>query len=105
MNKEKKDNKPITIDIAQLFKIDPEKMKLDIGHIHYSNVAYIQVNPRDVQLDFLQMPGIPSSDGTVVKTSRIYLSHSAAKRLAETILSTLKTASDSGGIEQIQLKE
>ncbi|MBN1390829.1 MAG: DUF3467 domain-containing protein [Candidatus Thermoplasmatota archaeon] len=75
------------------------------SNIHYTNVAYIQVNPRDVQLDFLQMPGIPSNDGTIVKTSRVYLSHSTAKKLAETILSTLKTASDAGGIEQIPLKE
>ncbi len=91
--------KQITVDIGKLFRIDPNKIQPEINHVHYSNVAYIQVNPRDTIIDFLQMPGLPDDDTSIVKTTRIYLSHIAAKRLAETILTTLDTALDSEGIE------
>ncbi len=89
----------ITIDISRLFKVDPDNIQLDVDHVHYSNVAYIQVNQRDVQVDFLQLPGIPSENGTMAKTTRIYLSHVAAKRLGETLLQTLKDANEAGRIE------
>ena len=96
---EEKEKAKVTIDISKLFKLDPDEIKLDVDHVHYSNVAYIQVNQRDVQVDFLQLPGIPKENGTMAKTTRIYLSHISAKRLAETLLQTLKNASEGGQIE------
>ncbi len=103
--KEKKSNKgQVTIDISNLFKVDPEQIKLDVDHVHYSNIAYIQINQRDVQIDFLQLPGIPEEGGTKAKTTRIYLSHTAAKRLAETINTTLKNAVEMGGLEKLELE-
>lgn len=94
-----KEKGKITIDISELFKLDPDEIKLDVDHVHYSNLAYIQVNQRDVQVDFLQLPGIPRENGTMAKTTRIYLSHVAAKKLGETLLQTLEEATDAGGIE------
>ena len=105
MEEDRKNDKHISIDIGSLFQIDPERIKPEIDHVHYSNVAYIQINQRDVQIDFLQMPGIPEEGGSRVKTTRIYLSHSAAKKLSETIMTTLKNASDSGGLEIFKLEE
>ena len=105
MDDDKANKKPISIDIGNLFQIDPERIKQEIDHVHYSNISYIQVSPRDVQIDFLQMPGIPENVGSRVKTTRIYLSHVAAKRLAETITTTLKDASDSGGLDFFKPEE
>jgi uncharacterized protein DUF3467 len=99
------DKEQVSIDIGELFQIDPERIKPEIDHVHYSNVAYVQVNQRDVQMDFLQMPGIPEEGGSRIKTTRIYLSHFAAKKLAETIMTTLKNASDSGGLEIFKPEE
>lgn len=96
------ENEEITIDIEKLYKLDPDRMEIDIDHVHYSNVAYVQVQPRDVQLDLLQMPGIPEEGKNKVKTTRVYLTHATAKKLAETILSTLDIASkntDPGSIQ------
>lgn len=93
------DEKENTINLGDIFRIDPENIKADIKCVHYSNVAYVQVNQRDVQIDFMQMPGITGENGTEVETNRIFLSHSAAKKLSETIIQTLEKAKESGKLD------
>ena len=56
---------PTTIDIRDMYKFKPEDLTLDISATYYSNVAYIQVAPRDVIIDFLGLPGTKKDEKMV----------------------------------------
>ena len=91
-----------TIDIRDLYKYQPEDLVLDISTTHYSNITYMQVAPREVLLDFLEMPGIKKDGKMVVKGVRIYMSHVAAKALIESLDKLLEDTYESGHIEKLE---
>jgi hypothetical protein len=76
---------PADIDLAAAYKHDAQDLVTDITVSRYSNLAYIQVTPRDVCIDFLEMPGIRRGERMVVSGARIHMSHEAARRLAEAL--------------------
>jgi len=80
------------IDLKAAYKYDPAELSTEITVSRYSNLAYIQVSPRDVCIDFLEMPGIRRGGKMVVGGARIYMSHDSAKRLAETLGDVLEKA-------------
>ena len=87
--------------LQSAYNPDSTEMKVHVDSTDYSNMAYILVSYRDVMVDFLQMPGQIEDDGkNHVHAHRIFMSHAAAKALAESILNTLENAHDSGQFEQ-----
>ncbi len=92
---------PKQYDFQSIYNPEKIDLKIKVESHDYSNLAYINVSYRDIMIDFLKMPGTVTDDGkTVVPANRIYMSHSAAKSLAESILKTLDEAYDSGQLEQ-----
>ena len=96
------DGKTITIDFGALYKFKPEDMSIDISNTFYSNHAYIQVMNRDVFIDFLQIPGVKKDDVVRVNGTRIYLTHSHAKKLANSILGVIDNAHKEGKLESFE---
>ncbi|MFP4052026.1 MAG: DUF3467 domain-containing protein, partial [Thermoplasmata archaeon] len=76
---EDKEKSQVTIDLNEIYKFEPEDIEIDIENESYSNLAYIQVAHRDLQIDFLKMPGIQEEDKQKVKGTRIHMSHAAAQ--------------------------
>ncbi|OGS56048.1 MAG: hypothetical protein A3K60_02800 [Euryarchaeota archaeon RBG_19FT_COMBO_56_21] len=74
----------------------------DITITRYSNLAYVQASPRDVCVDFLEMPGVKKDGKMVVNGTRVYMSHVAAQKLGEVLQSVLKKAIQNGGIERLK---
>ena len=70
------------VDLNDLYSVDPENIQLDISVVRYSNLAYVQANPRDIIIDFLEMPGTKKEDKLIINGTRIYLTHFSAKKLA-----------------------
>jgi hypothetical protein len=80
-----REDQPVSVDLRRLYAFAPSDLSLDIASSHYSNLAYVQVTHRDVYIDFLEMPGTKRDGKMAVKGVRIYMSHPAAKRLAEVL--------------------
>lgn len=91
------------MDLGEIYKVDPSKITPDISITRYSNMAFIQCMPRDVCIDFLELPGIRKEDRVMVNGTRIYLSHVAALRLAEALTNVINKANDDKGIEPLFL--
>lgn len=93
---------PEKIDVGNAYKSSPEKFVVDISSTHYSNVTYIQVAPRDVILDFLAFPGVRKGEEDIVSGVRIFLPHTAALRLSETLKKLLENCYNDGKIEALE---
>ena len=91
--------KPVLIDLGEIYRSDPKDIVPDISAVHYSNLAYIQVTHRDVYIDFLQMPGIGKGDKVSLNGTRVYMSHVAAKKLAEALEGVLEQVYSRGEME------
>ena len=90
----------VTIDLANLYKFDPEDLVADIKTSTYSNLAFIQVTHRDVFIDFFEMPGTKKDGKMVMPGTRVYMSFAAAQRLSEALTGILEKAHKDGGMEQ-----
>lgn len=95
----------ITINLGELYKFDAKDLQVDITEVKYSNLAWIQIGPRDVMIDFLEMPGIKKDNKTVINGTRIYMSHVTAERLSKVLGDILKNVQNRGGIEQLSFKK
>jgi hypothetical protein len=91
----------VAISQAQLFGFDPATTRADVALNWYSNFAFVSAGPRDLWIDFLQVPGIPQQGQTVVPTCRVYLSHVAAEKLAQALLQVLRDAAAGGRLEKL----
>jgi len=89
----------VTIDLANLYKFDPEDLVADIKTSTYSNLAFIQVTHRDVFIDFFEMPGTKKDGKMVMPGTRVYMSFAAAQRLSEALTGILEKAHRDGGME------
>lgn len=100
-----KKQESVVIDLRELYKFDPKDVQPDISVVRYSNLAYIQVTARDVYIDFLEMPGIKKDGKVLANGTRIYMGHSAAQKLAETLENVLEQVHSSGKMEIYTVKE
>ena len=100
-SKEQGEKTTMGIDLKEMYKIDPREMTPEITVTRYSNLAYVQVAPRDVYIDFLEMPGVKREGKTLVNGTRVYMSHVAAQRLGEVLQGILKKVAKEGGIEKL----
>ena len=91
--------KSVLIDLGEIYRFNPEDIVPDISAVQYSNLAYMQVTHRDVYIDFLQMPGIKKGDKVFLNGTRIYMSHVAAKKLAEALQGILEQVHSRGEME------
>lgn len=99
-NTKKTDAESMTIDISEMYKYRKEDLMTDISSSAYSNLAYVQATHRDLYIDFLEMPGIKKDDGKMhIKGARIYMSHSAAQKLAKALSGILKKVHSDSGME------
>ena len=94
LNKGKMGEMSLNIDFGEIYQIDPKNISVDVSSVYYSNIAFIQVNQRDILVDFLQFPGIKKDGKTVVNGVRVYMPFSAALMLSEVLQNSLKMASD-----------
>jgi hypothetical protein len=92
----------ITLNVKDMYDYDPKKVKAKIISTHYSNQAWLQVNHRDVLIDFLQIPGVPEGENTSVPAVRIYLTHSHAQKLANLVLNILKNLDEKDKLEKYE---
>ncbi len=99
---EEKKNSQITIDLNEIYEFEPEDIEIDIENEAYSNLAYIQVGHRDLQIDFLKMPGTKKEDKQKVKGTRIHMSHAAAQKMAEKLLGILEKSYEEEPFEQYE---
>ncbi len=89
-----------TLDLSRLYTFNQEDPGIDISSTAYSNLAYVQASHRDISIDFLQMPGIRGEDGRMkIKGTRIFMSHSAAQKLASAISEILEKLHSEGRME------
>ena len=95
-----KDKQVVTIDLADLYKFNPEDLIADIRTSAYSNLAYVQVTHRDVVIDFFEMPGTKKDGKMVLPGTRVFMSFAAAQRLSEALTGILEKAHRDGGMEQ-----
>jgi len=93
-------NQTITVDLAELYKFNPEDLVTDIKESAYSNLAFIQVTHRDVFIDFFEMPGMKRDGKMVMPGMRIYMSFAAAQRLSEALTAVLEKSHRNGEMEQ-----
>ncbi len=91
---------PLQFDITQMYEYDPAESAPDITVVRYSNLAYVQVTPRDVYIDFLEMPGVKRDGKMAVNGTRVYMSFVAAKRLSEVLAGVLDQVHERGAMEQ-----
>jgi hypothetical protein len=78
------------------------KVKVIVQHTSYSNLAYVQVSPRDVFVDFLEAPGAPEGEDFVVRVVRVYMSHVAARSLSEVLSGLIERVRKTGKIEKLE---
>ena len=83
-------NKTIEIDLTEWMRIDSKNIVPDVSVVRYSNYAVVQVMQRDIYIDFLELPGVKRDGKVVVNTTRMYLTHSHAQKLAKSILEVLE---------------
>lgn len=95
----------ITIDMRELYKFDVKDMQVDITAVKYSNLAWIQITPRDVVIDFLELPGVKKDGKIIINGTRIYMSHVAAQKLSEVLGNTLLKVHNQGEIEKLSIKK
>jgi hypothetical protein len=95
----------ISMDIKELYKFKPEDLTIGISSTHYSNVTYMQVAPRDVVLDFLELPGIIKDGKMVIEGTRIYMSHVAAQTLVEKLGKLLENSYNNGDIAKLEFSK
>jgi rhodanese-related sulfurtransferase len=95
-----KGKQAVIIDLADLYKFEPEDLLADIKTSAYSNLAYIQVTHRDVVIDFFEMPGTKKDGKMVLPGTRVFMSFAAAQRLSEALAGILEKAHRDGGMEQ-----
>ena len=79
----------LTIDLAKLAHLDWANVKLEQDFVSYSNHALVQASPRDIWVDFMTLPGERVDGRDVVRGVRVFMTHIAARRLAESILGVL----------------
>ena len=90
----------IVVDIGELYSFDAKDLVLDVTQVSYSNLAYITITPRDVFIDFLEMPGIKRDGKALINGTRIFMSHVAAKALADRLTETLEQVHSTGKMEE-----
>lgn len=101
-SEEPETEEPETVDVGDAYKPTSDEIVVDILSSYYSNITYMQVAPRDVILDFLAFPGTRKDDKNVVSGVRIYMSHTAARSLAEKLGKLLEDAYKAGKIEELK---
>jgi len=99
MTEEQETERKIEIPFKKLYAFSPEDVEINIESSFYSNVAYINVNHRDVIIDFLETPGVKSDGKHKIFGKRILMTHTAAKKLADVIINTLSQAEKSEDFE------
>lgn len=90
----------IVVDIGKLYKYDKKDLVPDINVVGYSNLAYITISPRDVFIDFLEMPGVKRDGKVLINGTRIFMSHVAAKALADRLNEILEQVHSDGKMEE-----
>jgi len=88
----------VNINLMDLYKFEPKDLVVEIDGEHYSNHAMIQVTDKDVYIDFLSMPGIKKDGKMVLRGTRIFMPHSSAQTLAESLGNTLEIVNKDGGM-------
>jgi hypothetical protein len=78
-----------------------KKLRLEVKQVTYANLAYVQVSPRDVFIDFIQAPGLPRGEDVLVEIVRVFLTPPAAKSLAETLGRVVEQVRKSGKFERL----
>ncbi len=79
-----------------------KKVLMSVKEARYANVAFVQVSPRDVFIDFIQAPGLPDGDEVRVDVTRIYLSPPAAKSLADVLANLVQKLQKEGQFEKLE---
>ena len=99
-NKTSESDEGIVVDIGELYRYDAKDLVPDITQVCYSNLAYITIGQRDVFIDFLEMPGIKRDGKVLINGTRIFMSHVAAKALADRLTETLEQVHSAGKMEE-----
>ncbi len=91
--------KVISLDIGKFYKFEQEDFEIDITTVRYSNNCYIQVMGQDVFVDFLELPGVKKDGKLIANATRIYMTHTQAKKLVETLGGVLENSYKAGRLE------
>lgn len=90
-----------TGELANLYSRS-KKLRMSVKESRYANLAFVQVSPRDVFIDFIQAPGLPDGDEIRVDVTRIYLSPPAAKSLADVLSDLVAKLQKAGQFEKLE---
>jgi hypothetical protein len=86
-------------ELLSLYKGDAEP-NLKILDSFYSNIALVQITPRDFAIDFIRAPGEVRDGKLEVVGMRIVLPHTAALALAKVIPKLFEKGDKEGKIER-----
>ena len=89
----------MNINVLDLYKFEPSDLTIEIAEEHYANFALVQVTPNDVYIDFLPMPGIKREGKMVLRGIRVFMPHSVAQKLGETLGHVLEAVHKDGRME------
>jgi hypothetical protein len=95
----------VSFDLREMYDNDMTTASPDITTSRYSNLAYVQVSPRDVYIDFLEMPGAKRDGRVMVNGTRIYMSHISAQKLGRVLTSVMDEVIANKGIEELERKK
>ncbi len=89
----------VSIDVGKCYQFNPEDFEIDVTSIHYANNSFIQIAGQDVFVDFIELPGVKKEGKMVANSTRIYMTHVQAKKLADTLGNMLDKSYKAGRLE------
>jgi hypothetical protein len=89
----------VNLDIGKFYQFGQEEFEINVTDVHYSNQSFIQITGQDVFVDFLQMPGIKKEGKMIANSTRIFMTHVQAKKLAQALTNLLEKSYEAGRIE------
>jgi hypothetical protein len=93
------------VALNEFYQYDFSKLKVNVTHQSYSNLAWINVTARDVFIDFLAMPGVVEDGIPVINATRVFMTPVAAASLADTLLKTIAGVEAQKGFEAVKIEK
>jgi len=95
----------VSLDIGNCYRFKPEDFEINVTSEKYANNSFVQVMNADVFIDFMALPGVKKDGKMVADTTRIYMTHVQAKKMADALNIVLENTYNAGRMESYPLKK
>lgn len=86
-------------EVQAMYGTNPSIPQVEVRQSVYSNIASVTVSARDIFIDFIEMPARPTAGRIVAPATRIYMTHHAARALAQVLANLIEDAGGKGRLE------